>query len=257
MLQPWLQAVRDGATELPIIVPLVVYHGRAEWTAPRAFEKLFVDVPPVFQRFVPKFEYHLLDLSTKLDEELPPPGLVRAGVATLKWVFHPDVAIRLPTVLKDLAWTNREMLEFVETVFRYLAMAGRLKEQDVTNILRETAIQSGEPVETFIDRWTREWFSQGREEGRAAGRQEGRQEGRAAGEQEGRARAARMIAESILQRRFGAQFNAAAWSERFSRLTSLKLEQLAVAALDFQSIADLHMWCDQAPAEPVEKDRTK
>lgn len=67
------RARNPDAKTLPVIVPLVLYHGAAAWPAPRAFEDLF-EVPahlrPALEPQLVRFTYLLDDLSAVSDDEL-------------------------------------------------------------------------------------------------------------------------------------------------------------------------------------------
>ncbi|MFN7898676.1 MAG: DUF4351 domain-containing protein [Synechococcaceae cyanobacterium] len=77
------------------------------------------------------------------------------------------------------------------------------------------------------------------QEGRSEGRQEGRQEGRSEGLDEGR----RVLALQLLERRCGRLRPATI--ERINALDRPRLEQLALALLDFQGAEDLERWLQQ------------
>ncbi|MEP7336964.1 MAG: Rpn family recombination-promoting nuclease/putative transposase [Acidobacteriota bacterium] len=57
---------------LPLILPVVVYHGATPWKIGRKLGNLFNKLPdaPIWRRYLPDFEYHLCDLSKYRDEDL-------------------------------------------------------------------------------------------------------------------------------------------------------------------------------------------
>jgi predicted transposase/invertase (TIGR01784 family) len=67
----WLSD-HPGASKLPVVIPIVLSHGRT-WTCPLRFEEL-IDLPaataPLVLEFVPKFRALLDDLSAVSDEAL-------------------------------------------------------------------------------------------------------------------------------------------------------------------------------------------
>lgn len=88
--EEWL-ARNPDAKALPVIIPLVLYHGQAEWTAPRAFGDVLAVPPairPVVARHLVQFEYLLHDLSTISDEELRARALTAAARLTLLCFKH-------------------------------------------------------------------------------------------------------------------------------------------------------------------------
>ena len=63
----WAHLQAQGVARLPPIYSVVLYHGAARWKVKRNFHAL-VALPKnsLFRKFVPEFEYHLIDLA-KLD----------------------------------------------------------------------------------------------------------------------------------------------------------------------------------------------
>ena len=76
----------------------------------------------------------------------------------------------------------------------------------------------------------------------AEGRQEGREEGRELGHEEGRRREASALASRLLERRCGSID--APTSARIEALSLPRLEELALALLDFRGAEDLRTWLE-------------
>ncbi len=55
--------------KLPIIMPIVLYHGKANWRF-KAFKEYFEAAPEIFYEFVPKFRIIFINLRDKSDEEI-------------------------------------------------------------------------------------------------------------------------------------------------------------------------------------------
>jgi hypothetical protein len=79
------RADHPRAKTLPMILPIVMYHGASLWPEPRSFDAL-LDVPaglrPVVEPYLVRFTYVLHDLSTISDEELRA-GAMRTALAKL------------------------------------------------------------------------------------------------------------------------------------------------------------------------------
>lgn len=59
----------DKTTKLPIVIPLVVYHGKPVWNMPEHFIECFQGVTDSLAACVPDFHYLLHDLSRYTDSE--------------------------------------------------------------------------------------------------------------------------------------------------------------------------------------------
>jgi predicted transposase/invertase (TIGR01784 family) len=61
MIAIWDGCIADGATVLPVIIPVVLHHGDGGWTAATRFEDLF-KMPPGAAEFTPHFRFAIDDL---------------------------------------------------------------------------------------------------------------------------------------------------------------------------------------------------
>lgn len=125
----WWLARQDGRPRrLPLIVPLVVYHGERAWDAPVRFEEL-VELPgglAAAAHVVPRFEYVLDDLTQRTDEELrarqAPP------FAAVTWIFFRhshdpargiEVWRQCADLIQALLAQHPEWRGFLEQLVRY------------------------------------------------------------------------------------------------------------------------------------------
>ena len=125
------------AKTLPMILPIVMYHGPSPWPEPRSFDDL-LDVPaelrPAVEPYLVRFTYVLHDLSTISDEELRD-GAMRTALAKLvtmcfkyartradflqvlsRWMDVAREVVRAPHGLEALAQVMRYILEVSEHV---------------------------------------------------------------------------------------------------------------------------------------------
>jgi predicted transposase/invertase (TIGR01784 family) len=98
----WEQWRKDHpkAKKLPMIIPIVMYHGVAPWPEPRSFDAL-LDVPagvrPAVEPYLVRFEYLLNDLSKIPDDELRE-GAMRTALT------------KLVSLCFKHAWTEADLL---------------------------------------------------------------------------------------------------------------------------------------------------
>ncbi|HEY5961243.1 MAG TPA: Rpn family recombination-promoting nuclease/putative transposase [Polyangiaceae bacterium] len=109
MVRIWEQclAQKPPPTTLPPIIPVIVHHSEAGWTAPTHFQGLFepaVMADTDLQRLTPEFEVQLDDISHCTDEELRARSM--GPEATLGFLFLRD-GRREGRVLDELVlWTD-------------------------------------------------------------------------------------------------------------------------------------------------------
>jgi len=131
------RADHPKAKQLPMILPIVMYHGASPWPEPRSFDAL-LNVPaglrPAVEPYLVRFTYLLHDLSTLSDDELRD-GALRTALAKLvtmcfkhartradfvqilgRWMDVAREVARAPHGLEALAQVMRYILEVNEHV---------------------------------------------------------------------------------------------------------------------------------------------
>ncbi len=74
MLEIWEAKVKkEIPSELPIVIPIVIYHGNDEWKIKTTLGEMIKgnrELPEDVKKYVPDYEYLLYDLSRYTDEEI-------------------------------------------------------------------------------------------------------------------------------------------------------------------------------------------
>ena len=86
--EEWVNAGNTGL--LPVIIPVVFYHGAAQWRVKRQFAETVADVPEL-RVYVPTCAYHLVDLSAYQDEALRGAVMLQVALLTLKYIFRDEL----------------------------------------------------------------------------------------------------------------------------------------------------------------------
>jgi predicted transposase/invertase (TIGR01784 family) len=218
------RAEHARARKLPMILPIVMYHGAAPWSEPRSFDDL-LDVPasmrPVVEPYLVRFTYLLHDLSEIPDDELRD-GARRTALATLaalwfkyaragedmlqllaRWIHVVREVANAPNGLQALAQVMRYILEVSEQVTPEALQA--LLEREIGPEAKDTIVTAGQQL-----------IQQGLEQGRQQGLQQGLEQGR------------QRIQELLLR----------LLQQRFGPLVDLQVEQRIAAA----SIEQVEAW---------------
>jgi predicted transposase YdaD len=192
-LEQWRQA-HPGSTRLPVILPLVMYHGPAPWTAPRRVEELF-ELPEdeeerrPWRALVPCFEYLLDDLTAEREEALearPGPPLVRLAWRVLRFGRTEALARKLLEGVALFAQMRAgpEGEEHLGTLIRYLLLiGGEPVHAAVGRVLH--SIMDAQRAEEMMRSYGEELIERGRRQGREEGREEGLEEGLEKGLEQG------------------------------------------------------------------------
>ena len=222
----WEQKLREGAKRLPLILPIVLYHGRARWQADTNFQSLIESGnQPALQKYVPGFEYFLCDLSALKEEEIKGAALLRVGLSLLKHIFSEDLPQRLMDIFAMFhQMQEQSALEFLQTVLKYLSIAtDRVTKVELKRVLTSTfSEKEGGLMQTLAEQWIQEGLQQGLQQGLLQG--------------------VTKITLKMLRRKLG-ELNE--WTQtRISSLPSEQLDQLSEDLLDLNTIDDLEAWLD-------------
>lgn len=160
-----------GLEHLPVIVPVVLYHGDTPWDGPVEFAGLFV-APTEAQGYVPQFRFELVDL-TRWDpeqlRELAVSACVRLGLAAMQAARSPEalnaVMMRLSRLVLEVMREPDEH-DALRVIFRYLLEVRGADQYDqaVQTIVREFGEKGEKDMETIAQMLERRGHEKGRRE---------------------------------------------------------------------------------------------
>jgi hypothetical protein len=167
------RADHPRARTLPMIVPIVMYHGASPWPEPRSFDAL-LDVPaglrPAVESYVVRFTYLLHDLSNISDDELRG-GAMWTALAKLVAVCFKHARMRADFVEILGRWMDvarevmraRHGLEALAQVMRYILEVNEHVEPEELQALLEREI--GPETKDAIMTAGQQLIEQGRQQG--------------------------------------------------------------------------------------------
>ncbi|WP_035256749.1 Rpn family recombination-promoting nuclease/putative transposase [Desulfatirhabdium butyrativorans] len=172
------QEAGGAKAPLPVIVPLVLYHGRNAWTCGDDLLSRFEQPATFLLRYIPNFQFVLIDLSRFSDAEIQGEALLRASLLLFKYVFTPEYRDRLPGIfalLKSLVESTTGM-QYIETIIRYVLST--LEDAGGTGTLKKVVEESlsedkGDMVMTIAEKLYNEGLERGIQQGRQQGIQQG------------------------------------------------------------------------------------
>ncbi|WP_375769048.1 Rpn family recombination-promoting nuclease/putative transposase [Archangium gephyra] len=184
-LERWRQE-HPESTRLPLIVPLVMYHGPdGAWTAPRRVEDLF-ELPEGeaergrWRALVPRFEYLLDDLTAEREEALSArsgPPLARLAWLVLRYGRTGELARRLPDWVALFAQlqATAEGGEHLVVIIRYLQWTeGKAVHAAARQVLH--SLVDEQRAEELMGTWAEEMIEEGVQKGLEKGLAKGREE---------------------------------------------------------------------------------
>lgn len=178
MIEIWeTKANKENSNELPVVIPLVIYHGQDEWNLKSTLGEMikgYEEIPKDLSKYVPNYEYLLYDLSKYTDEEIKGEAQLRIILSLFRDIFTKDnrkiknTVIRAIEYLRELE-DKQTSIEYFETFMKYILNVGqKLTKKDIDDII--TRIENSYPEGSEV---VMTWAEQLREEGKLKGIEEG------------------------------------------------------------------------------------
>jgi len=166
---------------LPFIFPIVLYHGKQKWTSDTNFGSL-VHIPDGLERFVPRFDYYLYDLSQYQENEIKGSILSRVSLLLFKHIFDDNFGesfIRICELIKELGG-KKTALEYMQCMLEYIgSTTGKITKEQVREGVKKALPldEKGElQMPTLFEQFKEEGLLEGLEKGLEKGRKEGLKE---------------------------------------------------------------------------------
>jgi predicted transposase/invertase (TIGR01784 family) len=171
-----------NAKKLPVILPIVIYHGETEWGVNTEFISL-VDVPENLMKsvreYIPNFKYNLQDISHKSDNEIKGVVLLRILLLTMKYIFKPEFQEKIKEIFGLFRkLKNKERgIEYVEVFLEYLSHQLPNDWIDVVDAeIPHWIEEGGTKMISIAESWMRKGKRKGKLEGKREGKLEGKKE---------------------------------------------------------------------------------
>ncbi|MEK7830815.1 MAG: Rpn family recombination-promoting nuclease/putative transposase, partial [Acidobacteriota bacterium] len=228
IMRLWEQRFEQGCEKLPLVIPIVFYHGKERWTISPQFSTLVESAGlTALSKHIPDFEYLLRDVSLRGSEEIKGGPRLKTGLSLMRYIFSDDLGQRLPAIfrnLRDMRWAD--VLEYLQTLLAYLSKAGRkVKKEEVDDAMLE--LLPKEEIGTEAP-FAQSWIQEGMEKGMEKGVQLGQHLGMAS------------LSLRLVQRRFGQVDEMV--STQIRALPNPMLEEFGEALFDFASPEEMRRW---------------
>lgn len=226
-----LYVKQNKAEKLPVVIPMVLYHGLKEWDIGTRFSSIIQGPYDALKDYVPDFKYILLDLTRYSDEEIKGEVQARVLLLVLKHIFDTDIFQTLPDILSlfNEVMQQDTGLQTIETLLRYLFSTINDENVDkVKDMIENTLTQEkgGAIMGTIAEKYINEGMQQGMQQGM----------------QEGSIIAAREAVIEALELRFGNLPDAI--KNKLNAINDpIKLKDLLRKAITIQRFDDFRNYC--------------
>lgn len=176
MIEIWEAKIKNEKTdELPVIIPLVIYHGRDKWNIKNTLVEMikgYDNLPQDMKKYIPNYEYLIYDISRYTDEDIKGELKLRILLTIFRDIFTKDDKGLQETVLKSIEYLReleeqQTSVEYFETLMKYIFSARvDLTKEAANEIIRkiETTYPEGsEVVMTLAEQFREEGTMRGLE----------------------------------------------------------------------------------------------
>jgi len=179
MVKIWRLHIKQNKKEpagLPIVIPLLICHGRREWPEDTVrFTSLLTGPVGELTSYIPDFGFELYDLFRFSDDQIKGTIMNRVVMLLFKYVFDPEFRHKLPEIFSLLKTLMEKEtgLQYLETVLRYLTSVVSEDELSLEQIkgMVEQAIskETGEHIMTLAEKLRNEGEIKGELKGEIKG----------------------------------------------------------------------------------------
>ena len=224
MIEIWEAKTKKEKTyKLPMIIPLVIYHGKDSWNIKTSLGQMIIEkLPQDIKKYAPNYEYLLYDISGYTDQEIKGEVQLRIILTILRDIFTKDSKELLESILRAAKHLQeledkQTGIEYLEILIRYIFSArADLTKKDMNKIIdkiENTYPEGSEVVMTLAEQL------------------------RAEGIEKGRAEALVKAVIKLLTKKFGMLPDE--FKTRISKLDTVTLEIIIDDILEYQSLEDV------------------
>lgn len=163
-----------GEIEIPVILPLVVYHDKGSWNIKRTLGEMissYDDIPDNLKKYIPNFEYLLFDLSQWQKEDIKLQSENMIAIKALSKSRHASREEAIEILIEAIELINRTeekdiVTYYVSECIKYmLSIRDDISEKEMEKIAEKISIEGGELVMSVAERLRKEGEERGIQRG--------------------------------------------------------------------------------------------
>ncbi len=166
----WDLKMKQDQHKLPLIIPLVFYHGRVKWNIGLRLSEILEDIPLELKDYIPDFKYLLCDFSPYSNQEITGRIELRIFLVLIRYVFT-DIDL-FKDKIKDIIELFEELkdkdmaIEYFEIAIRYIMNAkDGINKNELANIAGNVSSERSEAIMTIAEKLRMEGKQEGIKEG--------------------------------------------------------------------------------------------
>ncbi|KXB09173.1 hypothetical protein AKJ60_00820 [candidate division MSBL1 archaeon SCGC-AAA385M11] len=173
--QKWQKIAEEDKENLPIIIPLVFYHGKKRWKYSLEFSDLFNPPDEYYRKYIPKFQHILHEVPEINQRQVKSTITLEVFHLVLEYIFYPEKRDKIYESFELLfqGLDSKNAGEIFAVLIKYLLMATDEETEEAAQKVKHLP-QGEETVRTTAEVLRKE----GEERGIHIGEERGEQRGR-------------------------------------------------------------------------------
>ena len=174
MLKIWEAKLKEE-DKLPIIFPLVIYHGEKRWKIHKSLGEFiygFEKIPTEVRKYIPNYEYELYDISSYTQEEIKGQAVLRITMEFMKNFSIGDIEETKELIKRTILTLNEldqkeKATELFEICMRYVLNSPQeINIEDILDITKMLSKERSDEIMTLADKLRQEGLERGIERGK-------------------------------------------------------------------------------------------
>lgn len=142
LIQCWKSKIKQK-NKLPLVIPLVIYHGKGNWNIGVRFSDIIEKIDDKFKKYIPDFEYLLYDLSKYQDKDILGTEELKVMMQLMKYIYSENLTEKLKEIFKMFSYIEGKNLDYISTVTIYIMNTTEIEIKELAKIVTETISEKG------------------------------------------------------------------------------------------------------------------
>ena len=139
-----LEATSQKHFALPVVIPIVLYHGKYSWPYGKTSAKMF-DCHEKFMQFIPHFSYILCDLVEKPEKDIKGIAPLQIMLRIFKFARTPGFEKNLEVIFSELGKDilDDNLVDIIQIITRYILSISQIETESLSQIMEKNLSHKG------------------------------------------------------------------------------------------------------------------
>lgn len=174
VIDAWRKMIADNKKELPVIVPIIIYHGKANWNYEKDIRDMipeFETLPEYLKQMLPVIRHEFINIGTHTEEDMMEyDPLTRMVLRSFKYIYYDKETLvemfiisvdEIQSVVSDEVFNK-----IINTLLLYYSSANKeISEEEIVKKVQELD-GKGSKVMTILERREQRGIEKGIEQGK-------------------------------------------------------------------------------------------